>query len=351
MAEIGRWERPSATHRWLGPVALIAAILATSCAPRPDLSALPRVRLKEPGALLASIRPGHVLSADLATACPLGEDAGRLLAVVIDNTPGARPQSGLSQTCLVYEVPTEAKIPRMLAVFSNGAPARVGPVRSVRPSFLQLGRELGAVVAHSGGDAESFRYIQRHRYPAINEFRTTGAFWRARDRRVPHNLYGSVPRLREVIARRGYDRPPTRPAPAVLTYVEPEGDAALEVEIGYPRGFGVRFAHRNGAYVRYVASREDKDAFTGAAIAPRTVIVQFVRWHGWRDGSVDVSHVNLTGRGRALVLAYGRITEATWHKADERSPTVFLDAQGRGLLLPGPVWVSLVPIGTVVTVW
>lgn len=325
-------------------------MLATSCAPQPDLSALPPVRLQEPGALLASLRFGYALSADLATACPLSEEVGRLLAVVVDNDPRARPHSGLSEACLVYEVPTEAKIPRLLAIFSNAAPARVGPVRSARPSFLQLARELGAVTAHSGGSADAFRYIRRHRYPVVNEFWMADSFWRARDRRMPHNLYVSVPRIREVMARRGYNRLPQRPEPAVLTYVEPEGGAAAEVEIGYPRGFGVRFSYRSGAYGRYVAGREDLDALTGTGIRPRTVIVQFTRWRGSREGNVDVSRVDLIGTGRALVFAHGKVIEAVWHKPDDRTPTAFHDAAGRGLLLPGPVWVSVVPIGTIVTV-
>jgi hypothetical protein len=350
MSEIGRWERPSVTHRWLGAVGLVVTILVTSCSPQPDLSALPRVRLQEPGALLASLRFGYVLSADLATACPVSEEVGRLLAVVVDNDPHARPHSGLSEACLVYEVPTEAKIPRLLAIFSNSAPTRVGPVRSARPSFLHIAREVGAVAVHSGGSADAFRYIRQHRYPVVNEFWMADSFWRARDRRMPHNLYVSVPRIREVMARRGYNRPPQRPEPAVLTYVEPEGEAATEIEVSYPPGFRVRFSYRSGAYARYVAGREDRDALTGTGIGPRTVVVQFTRWRGWRENSVDVSHVDLTGSGRALVFAHGKVIEAAWHKPDDRAPTVFRDTQGRGLLLPAPVWVSVVPIGTVVTV-
>ncbi|MDR5683612.1 MAG: DUF3048 domain-containing protein [Armatimonadota bacterium] len=329
---------------------MTSALLAVSCTARPDVSALPPLRLRAPGALLASILPGYALSADLATACPLVEGAGRLLAVVVDNDPRARPQSGLSQACLIYEVPTEAKIPRLLAVFSNGAPSRVGPVRSVRPSFLQLGAELGAVVAHSGGSLEAFRDIRRYGFAVINELWTAGPFWRVRDRHMPHNLYGSVPRLREAMARGGYDRPPARPQPEVMTYAEPEGPDAAEVEIAYPPGFGVRFAYQDGAYVRHVVGREHRDALTGAPIRVRAVIVQFVRWHGWREGRVDVSRVDLVGTGRALVFAEGRVTEATWRKADLRAQTAFRDPQGRGLLLAGPVWLALVPVGTPVTV-
>jgi hypothetical protein len=255
----------------------------------------------------------------------------------------------LSEACLVYELPTEAKIPRLLAVFSNGAPVRVGPVRSARPSFLQLARELNAVVAHSGASTEAFRYIRRHRYPVINEFYTPDPFWRTRDRRMPHNLYGSVPRIREVMRRSGHDRASPRPRPAVLIYASPQGEAASQIEIGYPPGFGVRFSYRDGGYARYVAGRQHRDAATGQAIVARTVIVQFVPWHGWREANVDVSRVDLVGAGRALVFAGGQVTEATWHKPDEQAQTTFRDASGRGLLLPGPAWVSIVPIGTAVT--
>ncbi len=319
--------------------ALMAAALV-GCARGPDLSGLPRLELGGPR-LLESIRPGVAFSASLATACPPA--GGRPVAVMVDHDPRARPQSGLGATCLVYEVPVEARFPRLMAVFAEGSPGRVGPVRSVRPAFLQLAAELGAVVAHAGASESAYRYIRSHGAPTVNEFSNPQAFWRDRSRRMPHNLYTSLSRLRELMVRKGLAGAVSRPPVERLAYGLPEGLPASEVEIPYPAGYRVRFVYRNEAYERVVADQLQRDEATGMPLRVGSVVIQFARWRGWRAGRVDVSEVTLVGHGRGLALLGGRVVEVRWRKPSEGSPTVFVDASGRGLLLPGPVWVSVVP--------
>lgn len=319
--------------------ALLAVVLA-GCARGPDLRGLPRLELGRPR-LLESIRPGVAFSASLATACPLS--GGRLVAVMVDHDPHARPQSGLGAACLVYEVPVEARFPRLMAVFAEASPQRVGPVRSVRPAFLQLAAELGAVVAHAGASAPAYGYIRGRHAPTVNEFSDPQPFWRDRGRRMPHNLYASVPRLRELLVRKGLGAPAPRPPVERLAYALPHGRPAAEVEIPYPQGFGVRFVYRAEAYERVVAGRLQRDEATGLPLRVGSVVVQFARWRGWRAGRVDVSEVGVVGSGHGLAFVGGRVVPVRWRKATDASPTVFVDATGQGLLLPGPVWVSVVP--------
>ncbi len=325
------------------------ALALAGCAARPDLSQLPPLRLRPPGDLLRQVRPGYTLSGSLATACA-PTHGRRLVGVVVDNDPHARPQSGLCAACLVYEVPTEARIPRFLAVFNGAGPDQVGPVRSVRPAFLEIAQELGAVVVHAGQSRPAFQWIRAHRYPVINEFWIPQPFWRSHARRMPYNLYGSVPRIREAMARRDYDRPPPLPRPLALSYTEPRGPAADHVRIGFLGGFQAEFVYQDGRYLRATGGRPHLDALTGRPVSARAVIVQFVPWRGWRSGKVDVSEVGVVGQGRALIFAYGRVVEGHWERRSEATSTVFTDPHGRGLLLPpGPIWVTLAPLGTPVT--
>ncbi|MFQ6847416.1 MAG: DUF3048 domain-containing protein, partial [Clostridium perfringens] len=60
---------------------------------------------------------------------------------IIENSRAARPQSGLSEADIVYETMAEAGIPRFLAVFYENSPEVIGPVRSVRPYFLDISKE------------------------------------------------------------------------------------------------------------------------------------------------------------------------------------------------------------------
>src|SRR5437660_674017 len=60
-----------------------------------------------------------------------GEKVGHLgpvLAVKIDNIAQARPQTGLTTADIVYVLPVEGGVSRLLAVFSSHLPPVVGPV-------------------------------------------------------------------------------------------------------------------------------------------------------------------------------------------------------------------------------
>ena len=56
----------------------------------------------------------------------------RVLAVKIDNIVYARPQTGLTHADIVYVLPVEGGLSRILAVFSSHFPPVIGPVRSAR---------------------------------------------------------------------------------------------------------------------------------------------------------------------------------------------------------------------------
>ena len=106
-------------------------------------------------------------SSPSGTVCPIdGEPATpqdiqrRPLAVMIENSPQARPQSGLTEACVVYEAITEGGITRFLAVYLHGNPAVIGPVRSARPHFIDLAREYEAAFVHCGESYEALQILQ-----------------------------------------------------------------------------------------------------------------------------------------------------------------------------------------------
>src|SRR5262249_16737537 len=76
----------------------------------------------KPGAALCHPRGAAV------TGLPLG----RPLAVMVENHPAARPQSGLSEADTVYEVLAEGGITRFLAIFRVDNAPVIGPIRSAR---------------------------------------------------------------------------------------------------------------------------------------------------------------------------------------------------------------------------
>ncbi len=70
---------------------------------------------------------------------------GRVLAVVLDDSPAARPQAGLAQADVVYLEEAEDGATRLLALFQTEVPTRVGPVGPARAGDVALLGPHGAV--------------------------------------------------------------------------------------------------------------------------------------------------------------------------------------------------------------
>ncbi|GAE46598.1 hypothetical protein JCM21738_3513 [Mesobacillus boroniphilus JCM 21738] len=66
------------------------------------------------------------------------ESSDRAVAVVVNNHPQARPQSGLHKADIVQEVLAEGDVTRFIAIFQSEQPENIGPVRSAREYFIDL---------------------------------------------------------------------------------------------------------------------------------------------------------------------------------------------------------------------
>jgi len=138
---------------------------------------------------------------------PEGTTDRRPLAVMIENAPAARPQSGLDRADVVYEILAEGAITRFLAIYLHGDTSEVGPVRSARPYYIERMLEYDAMYAYCGGSEAAKEMVRSERVAALDEFGIgRQAYWRTKDRKAPHNLYGDTNKLRQVGAKKGYEK-------------------------------------------------------------------------------------------------------------------------------------------------
>jgi hypothetical protein len=75
------------------------------------------------------------------TGLPISEEdvGNRPIAVMLNNIKAALPQYGISSADIIYEVPAEGGITRMLAIYQSVADVgNIGSVRSTRPYYLDL---------------------------------------------------------------------------------------------------------------------------------------------------------------------------------------------------------------------
>ena len=133
------------------------------------------------------------------------------LTVKIENTPQALPQWGIDQADVVYEEIVNGGITRLAAIFNSHAPAKVGPVRSVRPTDTQVVWPIGGIFAYSGGAPYAVASISTAPVKLIDESSAGTAMFRDPDLYAPHNLFAIAPQL---FAFGGTPVPP----PALFSY-------------------------------------------------------------------------------------------------------------------------------------
>lgn len=268
------------------------------------------------------------------------------LGVKIENTPEARPQTGLDLADVVYEEVVDGGVTRFWAFFNSAAPENVGPVRSVRAMDPQIVTPIGGVIAYSGGTEPNVAAIRATGLVWVDENNAEDAFFREPSRSSPHNLYGRTALLWQ---RGGVPVPPS----PLFQYLDTEsgasfaGESIASFHLAYDLGYDVTYVWDGtvGGWSRFQGTDEPflAPGFpVGVQIAPSNVVVQFTPYARFGEG-------NMLGSGEAWVFSNGQLVRGTWTRADETTPTVYTDATGAPIALtPGRTWVELLPTGRAV---
>lgn len=263
----------------------------------------------------------------------------RVTGVMIENSPDARPQAGLREAGIVFEAIAEGGITRFMALFQEARPAHIGPVRSVRPYYLDFVLPFDAAFVHAGGSAQGLADIKKLNVKDLNHNST--AFRRVTNRYAPHNLYTDMDKLDAYADSRGFKeskftplkRKEEKPAETPTT-------KSIDLKISsflYNPSFS--YDAKTNSYLRSMAGKPHVDEKSGKQIAPKTVVA-LVMSHRY---SGIYSVYGTTGKGQAFVFQDGTVTKATWHKKSRQGQFSFTDAKGRELALnAGQTWFSLV---------
>ena len=262
-------------------------------------------------------------------------------AVMIENSPDSRPQSGLKQAEVVYEAIAEGGITRFLCLYQQHKPGLVGPVRSLRMYYVDWLAPYQASVAHVGGSAAALAEIRNGSYRDIDQFFNGGSYWRARDRYAPHNVYTNFEKLDALNAAKGYKNSQfSGQARADGTASEQPNATSIDINFSGPL-YNTHYDYdkASNSYLRSIGGAASNDREEGR-IAPSVVIAMrvdetTVREDGWRQSIVTV------GSGAAHVFQNGTVAEATWRKGSRTEPLRFFDANGKEIALNrGQTWIS-----------
>lgn len=263
--------------------------------------------------------------------------------VMIENSPDARPQSGLKDAGIVYEAIAEGGITRFLALFQEAQPNYIGPIRSVRPYYLDFLMPFDAAIAHVGGAPQALQDIKTLGVKDLDQFYNSGAYYRVSTRYAPHNMYSEMGKLDALNASKGFnsstftsflrkkDKPSATP-----------NAKSIDINIsGYLYNTHYDYDMGSNSYLRSEAGKPHVDERSGAQLQPKVVLALVMS----RGIASDGQHTNYgtVGSGHMYVFQDGTVSEGTWTKTDRKAQFTFTDSSGAPIKLnAGQTWITIV---------
>ncbi len=280
----------------------------------------------------------------------------RPVAVMVENHPDSRPQSGLTDADLVYETLAEGGITRFMAVYQTKSPVNIGPIRSARTYFAELADELNAIYVHVGGNSDVLQNIKLGVYKKISngdEFMDDGTFFhRIKTRFAPHNMYSSMEKLlafanfhkySDVASFNPWKFKDDKAAGDALTYAQLPAKN-ININFSFPE-YAITYIYnqKDNNYQRLLAGKPHVDLDTKNQIFTKNIVVQFVQTFPVKTDTPLSLGMDLKSGGKAIVFLDGKAMAGTWKKQGG-DRTRYYDTSGKEIEFNrGTTWVELVP--------
>ncbi len=305
----------------------------------------------------------------------------RPLAVMIENSPDARPQSGLYHADIVFEAMAEGGVTRFMAVFYCGAQAQdtlLAPIRSARTYFLDwasgFNRPMYVHVggANTPGPADALGQIGDYGWQLQNDinglFTVAYPYFVRNENRLgkevdtEHTVETSTEYLWQIAAKRKWTNmsPERKVGKTVVaatdwkdgykpwTFEKEKGKTGSVNSISYEfwsgySQYGVQWTYDSATdlYKRNMAGEVHVDHNNQKQLMASNVIVLLTTEKGPIDEKKHLLYTT-TGTGDALLFMHGDVVKARWSKKDRESELRFTDAKGTDLpLARGMTWISV----------
>lgn len=277
----------------------------------------------------------------------------RPIALVVENSPQARPQWGLCSPDTLIEGVVEGGITRMLWLYAdvNTIP-KVGPVRSARHDYVELAEGFDAVFVHWGWSYLAQDAIKNRKVDHINGLNGQ-YFFRDKSRKVDseHTGYTNGKSIAKAIDDKKFNTKVDAAYSAPFNFTKnnapatPTGGACEKVSFAFSSSYrhDFRFNASDKLYYNYLNAKpmlEDG----GKQMSATNVIILYC----------PVQQINATGHmemdfngGSGLYASNGGYEKITWKKGNTPGAMLKLfAANGSPLLLnPGKSYIGLVPTG------
>lgn len=262
----------------------------------------------------------------------------RPVFVVVENTPEARPQWGLTSSDIVWETVVEAGITRMLLMYSDASriPEKVGPVRSARHYFVDLAEGFDGIFVHFGYSPMAQSQIANHKVNNINGL-VDNYFYRdsSRDVAIEHTSYTTGEAIQKAIANKEYRteikddyKSPFKFNSKDKTLSAPCERIYIDFSSSYTYVYTYNSENKLYEAKLHGASFADSE---GVQQSFKNIIICYTDVNDLNDskGRVDFD----LSEGKGIYLSNGSYTDITWKKGESDDMLKFYNKVGDELSL------------------
>lgn len=273
-----------------------------------------------------------------------GQDNLQPRAVMIDNMIDARPQAGIADANVVFEVPAEGGITRFLAVFdASSTVAQIGPVRSARPYFVDWAKSFNAAYFHVGGSPDAIEKLATMGKTIINidEIGKGQYFWRSNDRLAPHNTFTSTDRMNQAVDKFGTTGTTITAGLRFKEAASSTTPTISAINIPYGGSYNVTWNYRSdtNSYQRNQAKKPHVDAAGNTVQATNVIVMKTDSKVLDEKGRLQL---RTTGSGDAFLYRDGNRYSVQWRRSPNE-PLRLESIDGNDIELNrGTTWIEVV---------
>lgn len=274
----------------------------------------------------------------------------RPVMISVENHKDARPQWGITDADIVWEMEAEGGITRMLLMFADATriPDKVGPTRSARHYFVELVEGFDAIFVHFGGSPQAYNALDNHDTDHIDGMTDSGAFSRDNSRNVSseHRAYTTGEKVMNAIENKDFRTEIDE------DYLKPFKFNSVSKKLKDGKCDQIKVAFSSYATYTYTYNKEDKlyySSLNGNSFNDSdgnqqnftNLLICYADKTSLNDAKNRIS-LDLS-EGKGVYVSNGTYQEITWEKGDYSDMMKFYDADGNELAInTGRTYIGIV---------
>lgn len=279
----------------------------------------------------------------------------RPFAVMINNIVYAQPQVGISNADIIYEIPAEGGITRMMAIFSHLYDIEsVGSIRSLRPYYLSVALSYDAIVIHAGGSEQAYSDVKTYNADHLDGVRdgnTSSMFYRDKSRGQhgsEHTLFFHGANVQPLVEKYQFRTEHNSSYETGLSFADNAAQqctadaATAQVTFNASKSTSFTYHADTGKYTAVQYKGDYKDGATGEPVPFSNLLILSADMK--TVDSYGRLAVDLIGSGTGYFVTGGKYVPIKWARSDINSCFTYTLEDGTALNLSrGTTYVGVIP--------